>query len=167
MSKVIVLNASYEPLGVVPLHRAMMYIFKERAEIIKVHDGEFLKSASGEAYPKPVAVRFTKMVKVPYLNHEMQWSRRKMLQRDNFSCAYCGKHASTVDHILPQSRGGKNTWMNTVAACMRCNNRKADKTPQEAGMAMLLQPRVVYRQEAIVASMTEMGYDFDSLFATA
>jgi len=163
-SNVIVLNASYEPLGVVPIHRAMLYLIKERAEVVKAFDGEVIRTSSGEL-PIPIAVRFTKMVKVPYRNREMQWSRRKMLERDNYTCAYCGKRGMTVDHIQPQSRGGKNTWLNTVAACQPCNGKKANRTPKEAGMTLRYQPRAIFQQEALLAAIAATGYDMNTLFA--
>lgn len=162
-SNVIVLNASYEPLGVVPIHRAMLYIIKERAEVVKAFDGEVMRTSSGEL-PIPIAVRFTKMVKVPYRNREMQPTMRKVLLRDNYKCAYCGKHAKTVDHIHPKSRGGKNTWMNLIAACQSCNSKKADKTLQESNMKLLYQPRPVYQQEALLAAIAATGYNLDTLF---
>jgi 5-methylcytosine-specific restriction endonuclease McrA len=68
------------------------------------------------------------------------WTRRGVLLRDGHRCAYCGCAATTVDHILPVSRGGRNTWLNTVAACDRCNQRKDDRTPAEAGMALRIVP---------------------------
>jgi len=162
-SNVIVLNASYEPLGVVPIHRAMIYLIKETAEVVKAYDGETIRTSSGEL-PIPIAVRFTKMVKVPYRNREMIPTMRKILIRDNYKCAYCGKHAKTVDHIQPKSRGGKNTWMNLIAACQPCNGKKADKTLQEANMKLLFQPRAVFQQEALLAAIAATGFDMDTLF---
>jgi len=162
MSNVVVLNASYEPLGVVPLRRALMYIAKERAEIVKASD-EIIRTSSIE-FNAPKVVRFTRMVKAPYSNKELRWSRRRMLQRDNFTCAYCGKHGSTVDHINPQSRGGRNTWMNTIAACMPCNNKKADKTPEEAHMKLLFQPKAVFQRDVLNETIAAAGFNMDTLF---
>ena len=68
------------------------------------------------------------------------WSRRGVMTRDNRCCAYCFREASTIDHVMPQSRGGKSTWTNTVAACGTCNQRKGDRTPVEAGMALRVTP---------------------------
>jgi 5-methylcytosine-specific restriction endonuclease McrA len=68
------------------------------------------------------------------------WSRRGVMARDHFRCAYCGRTATTVDHVVPQSRGGPNTWTNTVAACGGCNQRKGDRTPAEAGMPLRVEP---------------------------
>ena len=162
-SNVIVLNASYEPLGVVSVHRAMLYLVKETAEVVKALDGETVRTSSGEL-PLPIAVRFTKMVKVPYRNSELQPRFKKVLIRDNYKCAYCGKHAKTVDHIQPKSRGGKNTWMNLIAACQSCNGKKDNKTLQEANMKLLYQPRVVYQQEALLAAIAATGHDLNALF---
>ena len=73
---------------------------------------------------------------------ELVVTRRGILKRDKFLCAYCGKAASTIDHILPRSRGGEDSWMNLVAACLKCNNVKDDMTPKEARMKLLFEPRV-------------------------
>ena len=86
-----------------------------------------------------------------------------MLERDNWTCAYCGGHARTVDHVMPQSRGGGNTWMNTVAACGPCNNKKADRTPEEAHMTLLFQPRVMTRRELFKRRIAAAGVDIDWL----
>jgi hypothetical protein len=164
MTGVIVLNASYEPLGVVSLHKAMSNVFKGRVEIVRAREGAVVKTSSGE-FPIPIAVRFTKMVKVPYRNGEMQPRFKKVLIRDNYTCAYCGKHARTVDHIQPKSRGGKNTWMNLISACQPCNGKKSNKTPEEANMALRFQPRPVYQQEVLVREIASTGYDMETLFA--
>ncbi|MGI3785554.1 MAG: HNH endonuclease, partial [Janthinobacterium lividum] len=76
------------------------------------------------------------------------WSKRGVLRRDAHRCAFCGSSADTVDHLLPQSRGGGNTWQNTVAACTRCNNVKANRTPSEAGMPLRRVPHVPTWREA-------------------
>jgi 5-methylcytosine-specific restriction endonuclease McrA len=68
------------------------------------------------------------------------WSRAGVLQRDGRTCAYCGRTATTIDHVLPRSRGGANSWLNTVAACGSCNHRKGDRTPAEARMPLRLKP---------------------------
>jgi Restriction endonuclease len=74
---------------------------------------------------------------------EIAVTRRGILKRDKFTCAYCGKDtASTIDHILPRSRGGEDSWDNLVAACLKCNNVKDDRTPKEAGMRLLFEPRI-------------------------
>ena len=159
---VVVLNASFEPLGIVPLSRALVFLMRERAVIVDAVPGRVVRSAEAE-FPFPRVVQFREMIRVPYRYGTVAWSRRGLLQRDNFECAYCGKRASTVDHVLPRSRGGRDTWENTVASCLRCNNVKADRTPEEAGMTLRFQPRVVTNRETLVMAIAETGADVVAL----
>ncbi len=165
--KVVVLNASYEILGVVPIRKAMLYVIKERAEVVKFRDGETMKTSGGEFIPVPAAVRFTKMVQMTYLSKPTEWSRRKVLERDNFECCYCGGPAKTVDHVQPVSKGGKNTFMNCVSSCQPCNSKKSDRTPEEAHMIMRYQPRVVYRRESVIAAVAATGFVLEDLYSVA
>jgi len=164
---VVVLNASFEPLGIVPLKRAMVFLMRERAVIVDAVPGRTVRSAEAE-FPFPRVVQFREMVRVPYRWGAVPWTRRGLLERDGYECVFCGKRASTVDHILPRSRGGRDTWMNTAAACLRCNSVKADKTPEEAGMPLRFQPREVTTRESLVLAIAETGADVVALgFASA
>jgi len=88
-------------------------------------------------YPMPTVVRLVRYVVTRWrYTTGPAWSRQSVLARDHHVCVFCGGHATTVDHILPRSRGGKNTWLNTAAACDGCNQRKGDRTPAEAGMSL-------------------------------
>jgi 5-methylcytosine-specific restriction endonuclease McrA len=87
-------------------------------------------------------VRLVRYIQMRWRRHPPTWSRDGVLRRDRRSCAYCSGPASTVDHVLPRCRGGRDTWQNTVAACPRCNGRKGDRTPAEAGMALRTPARV-------------------------
>ena len=93
----------------------------------------------------PTVLRLRYYVNVPRRNPPA-WTRRGLLARDHYTCEYCGKQCSareaTVDHVLPVSRGGRSSWGNTVTACFRCNQRKADRTPHEAGMKLLIEPKL-------------------------
>jgi 5-methylcytosine-specific restriction endonuclease McrA len=95
-------------------------------------------------YPMPRVVRLVTYVvtRWRYGSGGPAWSRGGVLARDGHACGYCGKHATTIDHVLPRSRGGRNTWKNTVAACKSCNQRKGDRTPGEAGMVLRVKPAV-------------------------
>jgi 5-methylcytosine-specific restriction endonuclease McrA len=154
----VVLNASFEPLGVVPLHRAMMHLVREKAVIVEAVPGEVYRSATDE-FEIPLVIQLRKMVRVPYNSHTETWTRRGVLERDNFACAFCDKRrATTVDHIMPTSRGGgRRDWMNTVAACSPCNNRKDDKTPEEAGMPLRFQPREVTVRASLLVAIASTG----------
>ena len=162
-ASVVVLNASYEPLGVVPLGRAIDFRTRKRSTIVDDVPGLTVRSETGE-FPVPRVVQFREMIRVPYRYGSVPWSRRGVLQRDGFECCYCDKRrATTVDHVQPRSRGGANSFMNTVASCSRCNNVKADRTPAEAGMAMRFQPRAVTKRDTILAGMAAAGIDLDAL----
>lgn len=162
MTAVVVLNASFEPLGVVPLKRAMVHLMRERAVIVEAVPGAVFHSAAAE-FPVPRVVQFREMIRVPYRYRPEPWTTRGVLRRDSSTCAYCGKHATTVDHVVPKSRGGQNTWMNTVAACLRCNGHKADRTPKEAGMKLLVGPREVSSRDSLLVAIAATGADMSLL----
>lgn len=167
MSHVVVLNASYEPLGVVTVRRAVVYLLRERAEIVAAVPGATVRSTTGGEFPVPSVVRFKTMVKSPFLYRELPWTREAMFQRDGFRCAYCGKICSpgeaTADHLIPKSRGGKLSWLGAVTACQVCNNRKADRTPAEAHMPLRYQPRVVMQRERLLVAIAKTGADLGAL----
>lgn len=136
MSKVLVLNASYEPLNICSWRRAVVLLIKGKAEQIE-HNGKIIYTD----FPLPSVIRLRNYVKIPY--KEISLSRRNVMHRDNYTCQYCGirKHDLTIDHIIPRSRGGIDAWDNVVAACLRCNVKKGDRTPREADMLLKVTPR--------------------------
>jgi 5-methylcytosine-specific restriction endonuclease McrA len=136
VSDVLVLNADLGPLGRVSLRHAVRMLFREVAEVHEAHPNRLIG-----IYPAPRVVRLVRYVVTRWrYNSGPSWSRPGVLRRDGRICGYCSGHATTIDHILPRSRGGKNTWLNTVAACDGCNQRKADRTPGEAGMVLKVRP---------------------------
>lgn len=132
--KVLVLNASFEPLNICEWERAVVLILKGKAEHVE-HNGKLLRPN----FPLPIVIRLVRYVRVPYMT--LGLSKENILHRDNHTCQYCGGRATTVDHIIPRSRRGKSTWDNMVGACEACNMRKGDRTPQQAGMLLLRAPR--------------------------
>jgi 5-methylcytosine-specific restriction endonuclease McrA len=138
---VLVLNATYEPLSVIPVHRALHLLMIERAEMIEESDA-VIRSAR-LALPVPLVIRLLHYVRVPH-NLPLPLSRRALLLRDDFTCQYCGTQPGrenlTIDHVVPRSRGGRTEWENVVAACGACNRRKGSKSPEDAGMKLLKQP---------------------------
>ncbi|RFA07215.1 HNH endonuclease [Subtercola boreus] len=132
--RTLVLNAGYEPLGVVSFRRALVLVMNDKAKIVESDEGAPVWASSG-AYERPSVILLTRYVKVPS-SRQVPVSRRGVLRRDNQRCAYCGKSATTIDHIQPRSRGGKDTWENLVACCLRCNNLKSDRTPAEMGWSL-------------------------------
>lgn len=135
MSQVLVLNATYEPLNVVSVRRAVVLLLKEKAEIVEAA-GAWLRSER-QRMPLPLVIRLVYYVRIPR-HFSLPLSRRTVLARDGYTCQYCGlqpgKANLTIDHVLPRSRGGETVWENVVAACGPCNRRKGDRTPEEAGM---------------------------------
>lgn len=138
MRETLVLNASFEPLSTVALRRAVVLVMRNKAVVEQAHAGLKVRSEQVEL-AVPQVIRLRRFVKVPF-RQRAPWSRRGVLVRDRHQCAYCGRRATTVDHIVPRSRGGGDTWLNTVAACATDNHRKAARTPTQAGMRLLVQP---------------------------
>ncbi|RCG26618.1 HNH endonuclease [Streptomyces tubbatahanensis] len=138
MRETLVLNASFEPLSTVSLRRAVVLVMREKAVVEQSHPGLRVRAAQLEI-PVPQVIRLRRFVRVPF-RQRASWSRRGVLVRDRHRCAYCGRRATTVDHVVPRSHGGGDTWLNTVAACAADNHRKADRTPAQAGMRLLVKP---------------------------
>lgn len=139
MRQVLLLNASYEPLTTLPMRRAVVLVLRDKAEI--VHDdtsGAVLRSAS-LALAAPSVIRLRRFVKVPF-RARVPLTRAALMRRDDFRCAYCGRRAETIDHVIPRSRGGDHTWENCVASCMTCNIRKADRFLEELGWTSRITP---------------------------
>lgn len=133
------LNQSYEPLTICNLRKAVVLIYLGKAETVINDERKSLHSIN-KTYPWPSIIRISKFVKVPY--KKVVLTRKNILRRDGFKCAYCGRSdlPLTIDHIIPKARGGDDSWENLVSACTICNNKKGDRTPDEAKMKMLFQP---------------------------
>lgn len=148
---VIALNSSFEVLGPVKFDRAVSKIVANDVYVLASEKGKFVQgppTVDGGRFkiPWPLIVVYREYI---YINWEdidplddVLAARMAILNRDHFICQYCGETGSTYDHILPQSRGGENTWLNLVAACTTCNGLKADRTPEEAGMKLIREPFV-------------------------
>ncbi|MEB3190749.1 MAG: HNH endonuclease [Snowella sp.] len=139
MGKVLVLNASYEPLNITSWRRAVVLLLKGKAEQLE-HNGQLIY----QDLPIPTVIRLRQYVKVPY--KEIPLTRRNLLERDRHTCQYCNYKGEelTLDHVLPRSRGGDDSWENLVTACVRCNVKKGNRTPKEANMSLNYQPRRPY-----------------------
>ncbi len=134
----LLLNATYEPLCVVSSRRAVVLILAAKA--VAVQDtGEAMHSAT-TVVAIPAVVRLTRYVRVPFQAHA-PLSRKGVFARDGGRCAYCAGTATSIDHVIPRSRGGAHTWDNVVAACRRCNHIKADRTLAELGWRLHHPPR--------------------------
>ena len=137
-SATLLLNATYEPLCVVSSRRAIVLVLAAKAEAVDVTDDEV--HAERVTVAVPVVVRLTRYVRVPY-PVSVPLSRRAVFTRDGQTCVYCGGSATSIDHVVPRSRGGTHTWDNVVAACRRCNHTKADRSLAEMGWKLPNPPR--------------------------
>ena len=137
MAKALVLNATYEPLCVVPVRRAVVLVLKEKAEVLHATDAKL--HSERRAFAVPSVIRLTYFVKVPF-RARAALSRRAVFVRDGHRCQYCGANAENIDHIVPRSRGGEHVWENVVAACRPCNTRKEDRLLHEVGFVLRRKP---------------------------
>jgi len=141
MQAVIVLNATYEFLGLVSWERAMTMLFTGKVEVVKESDS-IVRTVS-RTFRIPAVVRLVKFIRQIY-RREVPFSRKNILTRDEFFCQYCGREFSsgdlTVDHIVPKVQGGLNDWTNVVACCRGCNMKKGGRTPRQAGMSLVRKP---------------------------
>ncbi|KHL10698.1 UNVERIFIED_CONTAM: HNH endonuclease [Mumia flava] len=137
---VLVLNASYEPLQRVSLRHAIRMLVREVAVVEEAH-----ADATFGPFPVPKVLRLLRYVVMRWMHRRRPICTKAAVKARDQRCGYCGGPAETVDHILPRSRGGLLTWENSVAACLRCNHRKSDRTPVEAGMTLLVTPVVPAR----------------------
>jgi 5-methylcytosine-specific restriction endonuclease McrA len=139
--RVLVLNASYEPLNVCTVRRALVLILKEKAEVLERGDG-VLRSETLRI-DRPEVIRLISFVRVPRDIHRRRITRKAVLARDGWTCQYCGssKPSLTVDHVIPRSRGGESVWENIVASCAPCNRKKGNRLPQEIRMHPKRRPR--------------------------
>lgn len=135
---VLVLNQDYRALSICSVERAVILMFLNKAQLVERRDGQFVRSPS-KRLPWPSVVRLKRYVNVPY--KKVMLSRQNVFRRDRFTCQYCGQGSDlTLDHVVPKSRGGGDTWKNLVTACNPCNNRKGDRTPNEADMSLKREP---------------------------
>jgi 5-methylcytosine-specific restriction endonuclease McrA len=136
---VLVLNQNYEPLNVCNARRAFVLVDRGKAEVLEHNEG-VMRSAF-HTFPLPSVIRLIYMIRRP--RPQMRLTRREIFVRDRYTCQYCGKQTRdlTIDHVEPRHRNGRHTWENLVSACRACNHRKAGRTPQEAHMTLLTEPR--------------------------
>jgi 5-methylcytosine-specific restriction endonuclease McrA len=140
------LNASFEPLTILPVERALRLVIDSKAEVLEVDSNRMFRSARAEL-PCPIVIRLVRFVHVPR-RFRRQVTNTFLFARDRYRCQYCGRHRHdlrnreflTRDHVIPISAGGDNSWQNVVTACSVCNNRKANHSLQECGMQLLHTP---------------------------
>jgi 5-methylcytosine-specific restriction endonuclease McrA len=133
-ARVLVLNATYEPINVCTVRRAAVLVLKDKAEVLERSDAPLRSERL--AMDRPAVIRLVTYVRIPRDAHRRKITRRAVLARDSWTCQYCGsrKPGLTVDHVIPRSRGGKSVWENIVASCTSCNRRKGNRLPREIQM---------------------------------
>jgi 5-methylcytosine-specific restriction endonuclease McrA len=138
--RVLVLNATYEPINVCSIRRAVVLLLKEKAEMLERNARELHSERYTVA--RPVVIRLVSYVRVPRQAHRRKITRRAVFARDGWACQYCGSRSNlTVDHVIPRSKGGQSSWENIVASCGPCNRRKGDSLLAQAGMELRRKPR--------------------------
>ncbi|MGH9850208.1 MAG: HNH endonuclease [Blastocatellia bacterium] len=144
--KVLLLNASYEPLSLVSAPKALALVWRRVAETLEIDSGVQLRSPRF-VFDVPSVIRLTHYIDVRSRQNRVT-NRHRIFTRDRYRCQYCGRRGTafdlTLDHILPKSRGGRTLAENLVTACRVCNNRKGDRTPEEARMPLLTNPAALY-----------------------
>lgn len=139
----LVVDAGFQPVNLINGFEALVMVISEKAEVVSEYD-QVVRSVS-LTFQLPKIIKLKRIVKAIRKATQIAYSKYNVHTRDNFTCQYCNlklnQKSATIDHILPKSRGGQNTWENTVTACGRCNNKKDSKTPREANMKLLRQPQ--------------------------
>jgi 5-methylcytosine-specific restriction endonuclease McrA len=135
---VLVLNQNYEPLNICRARRAVVLVYRGKAEMLE--DGAGFIHSVGQIFSVPSVIRLAYMIKRP--RPERKLTRLEVFNRDQYICQYCGKESRqlTLDHVIPRYRGGEHTWENVVSACIPCNRHKAGRTPEQAGMRLIRRP---------------------------
>jgi 5-methylcytosine-specific restriction endonuclease McrA len=137
---VLVLNATYEPINVCTVRRAVVLLLKAKAELLE--EGEYELRAGSCTVPRPAVIRLVHYVRVPRDTHRRKITRRAVFARDGWACQYCGSRSQlTVDHVIPRSKGGPSSWDNIVASCAPCNRRKGDHHLNNVNMTLRRAPR--------------------------
>jgi 5-methylcytosine-specific restriction endonuclease McrA len=163
--RTLVLNAGYEPLAVVSFKRAIVLVMGGKASIVASDDGNPVIGSSGE-WERPSVILLRRYVRIPN-GRNVPVSRRGVLRRDGQRCAYCQNGATTIDHVVPRSRGGADTWENLVACCLRCNNLKGDRTPQEMGWSLRSLPRAPHGTAWLVRGVERALPQWEEFLAPA
>ena len=137
MDRVLVLNSDYTPINVTSLVRGFILVDKGKAELLKTGTTPII--SGDKKYDRPLIIRLLSYVR--FRIKSLRINRQRIFKRDNFRCAYCDSQKNlTIDHILPKSRGGDNSWINLITCCRNCNRYKDNKTPEEAGLKLKIKP---------------------------
>lgn len=153
MDRVLVLNSDYTPLNVTDTRRGFILVMKGKAEIVK-EDVNKIVTTIGE-FVKPLIIRLVNYVK--FRRGAIKVGRRRIMKRDGYQCGYCGSSRNlTIDHIIPRSKGGDNSWKNLVTCCNKCNNLKDDKTAEQVGLKLKTKPYEPTIFSAVISEEVEL-----------
>jgi CRISPR/Cas system Type II protein with McrA/HNH and RuvC-like nuclease domain len=154
---VLVLNSDYSPINVTSFKRGFNLVFKGKAEVVQ-STGEPLTTSLGE-FLRPIIIRLLDYIS--YRPKKISVSKNRIMKRDKFRCVYCGsqKHL-TIDHVIPKSKGGQNTWSNMVTCCSKCNCKKGDRTPEEAGLKPVYPKEPTLFQDVISSELLQAWENF-------
>ncbi len=135
---VLVLNQDYQPISICSVQRSVKLVFLQKAELLHDDPDRVIRTIH-EEFSYPSVIRLRRYIRLPYA--KIVLSRRNIMKRDRNMCQYCAtKSDLTLDHVMPKSRGGRDSWENLVTACNTCNVRKGNRTPEEAGMPLKVKP---------------------------
>lgn len=163
--RTLVLNAGYEPLAVVSFKRALVLVLNGKATVVAA-DAAHPVFGSTRSWERPSVILLSRYVRIP-VTRRVPVSRRGVLRRDSQRCGYCGRAASTIDHVVPRSRGGGDSWENLVACCLRCNNSKGDRTPAEMGWSLRTTPKMPHGTSWVVRGVDRPAPDWQEFLAAA
>lgn len=136
--KVLVLNQDNSPISICSVQRAFILTYLKKTEMVEPANGYRLHTVDN-SFPMPAVIRLTHYVHIPFKGVAL--TRQNVFKRDNFNCQYCGiSRDLTLDHVIPKSKGGRSSWDNLITACRRCNTRKGDYTPDQAGIRLRNKP---------------------------
>lgn len=159
MERTVVLNSDYSFLGLVSWKRAIKLVVKEKVEVIKSADKEICNGDGTCMIKVPLVLRLIHLVRYVYKN-KVPFSRKNIYIRDKHTCQYCGaQERLSIDHVIPKTRGGKNSFENCVTCCVPCNTKKDNRTPREAGMFLRKRPHEPTIMEFLMLKMKTMGID--------
>ncbi len=158
MAGALVLNASYEPLCVVPVRRAVILVLKQKAEV--VHESDNAMRSERTVFVAPSVIRLIHFVKVPFRT-KVPLNRRAIFARDGHRCQYCHANAENIDHVIPRSKGGTHTWDNVVAACRPCNAKKGDSLLENTNMVLRKRPVAPHTLTWMIVAVGQMSPDWE------
>lgn len=164
MNGCLLLNATYEPLRVISMKRAVVLVLQKKAEVISAGEEPVRSASLTMKVPKVIRLRY--FVRIPY-RAKVALNRKALMARDNSTCQYCGRHGNTIDHIVPRAKGGRHEWTNVATACSPCNQKKGDRLLSELGWSLLNVPVVPRVNTHLLIGVGTMDPEWNDYLAIA